>query len=251
MVGRAGRDGFGDQMVKNMEAQAVVTTCLKRDEEEPTGVALIVVEASGENRIIVVPGANGRVSRTDVDNAADLIRGAGLLVMQFEISLDTVLYAAAMAHSQGVPILLNPAPPYAIADELLQKVAYLVLNEHEAELISGLTVSDAHTAEAAARSLVSRGAGVVVITLGRQGLVAVDAVRAWVLPAHAVKVVDSTAAGDAFIGAFAVGLMEDGDLEHALRFANAAGALTVTRLGAQTSIPARKEVLDFLQAGRE
>ena len=248
MVGRVGGDGFGGQMAKTLEEQGVDTTFLRRDPAESTGVALIVVEASGENRIIVVPGANGRVDKSDVEAAADLIRTAGLLVMQFEVSLETVLFAAKMAQQQGVPILLNPAPPYAVADELLQCVTYLVLNEHEAELISGLKVDSPRSAETAARSLVAKGARVVIITLGGQGLVMLDGAQAATLPAHTVKVVDSTAAGDAFIGAFSVALLEGGGLEEAARFANAAGALTVTRLGAQTSIPTRKEVLDFLQA---
>jgi ribokinase len=167
--------------------------------------------------------------------------------MQFEISRDTVLYAAEMAARLGVPILLNPAPSYPFADELLQKISYLILNEHEAELTSGLKVDDPAAAEAAARSLVSRGVKVVIITLGGQGLVMVNASQTWTLPAYQVPVVDSTAAGDAFIGAFAVALLEHGDLERAARFANAAGALTVTRLGAQTSIPTRDEVSGFLQ----
>jgi ribokinase len=151
-----------------------------------------------------------------------------------------------MASRLGVPILLNPAPSYPVADGLLQLINYLVLNEHEAELISGLKVNNPSTAETAAKNLVSRGVKVVIITLGGQGLVMVNASRTWTLPAHLVKVVDSTAAGDAFIGAFAVALLEHGDLERAARFANAAGALTVTRLGAQTSIPTRQEVSDFM-----
>jgi ribokinase len=246
MVGRVGADGFGDEMSQNLANNAVDIRYLRRVSEVSTGVVLIVVEENGENRIIVVPGANGLVKHEDVDSAAELIRTAGLLVMQFEINPDVVRYAADLAHRLAVPVLLNPSPPYALADDLLHKVTYLVLNEHEAGLISGVKVQDLQSAEASARALSSRGARTVILTLGGQGVVAVSAGQVWHMPAYAVEVVDTTAAGDAFIGGLTVSLIEGEPLPKALQFASAAAALTVTRLGAQTSIPNRKEVLDFL-----
>ncbi len=246
MVGRLGSDGFGEQMLQNMKENAIDTSCLNFTAEVSSGVALIVVEENGENRIIVVPGANGKVKREDVDSAADLIHGAGLLVMQFEIEPNVVQYAADLAYRQSVPILLNPSPPFAVVDELLQKVTYLVLNEHEAGQLSGLKVSDRQSGEAAAAVLLERGARTVILTLGGQGVVALTANQTWHIPAYPVEVVDTTAAGDAFIGGLTVSLSQGEYLESALQFASAAGALTVTRLGAQTSIPTRKEVLDFM-----
>jgi ribokinase len=246
MVGRVGADSFGEQMSQNLASNGVDIRYLRRVTEVSTGVALIVVEENGENRIIVVPGANGLVKREDVDGAAELIRMSGLLVMQFEIDPDVVGYAVDLAYRLAVPVLLNPSPPYALADELLHKLTYLVLNEHEAGLISGVKVQDPQSAEEAAGVLSSRGAGTVILTLGGQGVVAASAGQVWHVPAYAVEVVDTTAAGDAFIGGLTVSLSEGEPLPKALRFANAAGALTVTRLGAQTSIPNRKEVLDFL-----
>ena len=246
MIGRVGGDGFGEQMRQNLANADVDTHFLRQEMGETSGVALIVVEDNGENRIIVVPGANGLVNREDVEAAQDVIRSAGLLVMQFEIDLGVVNYAAELAFRQALPVLLNPAPPYAVSDELLQKVTYLVLNEHEAEQITGLKVNDPQSAEAAARVLQHRGARTVILTLGGQGLVAISADQVYHLPAYPVEVVDTTAAGDAFIGGLTVSLMQGMSLPGALEFASAAGALTVTRLGAQTSIPTRQEVLDFL-----
>ena len=246
MVGRVGADGFGEQMSQNLADNAVDIRFVRHETGVSSGVALIVVEENGENRIIVVPGTNGMVSREDVDGAMDIIRGAGLLVMQFEIDPGVVAYAADLAFRQAVPVLLNPSPPYDVADDLLHKVTYLVLNEHEAEQLSGLKVSDPQSAEAAASVLQKRGAGTVILTLGGQGVVAVSAAQVLRLPAYPVEVVDTTAAGDAFIGGLTVSLIEGESLHSALQFASAAGALTVTRLGAQTSIPNRQEVLDFL-----
>src|SRR5271157_1614352 len=246
MVGRVGDDGFGEQMRQNLGNNGVDTQFLRQEQGVSSGVALIVVEESGENRILVVPGANGRVNREDVNTALDAAHDASLLLMQFEIDPQVVTYAAELAYRRGLSVLLNPSPPYELPDGLLQKLTYLVLNEHEAEQICGLKVDDPAIAEAAARLLQKMGAARVILTLGGQGLVAVSDGQVYHLPAHPVEVVDSTAAGDAFIGGLTVSLSQGASLPEALRFANAAGALTVTRLGAQTSLPTRQEVLDFL-----
>ena len=246
MVGRVGADGFGEQMRQNLASNGVDIRFVRQEQDQTSGVALIVVEENGENRILIVPGANGRVNREDVNTALNAAHDAVLLVMQFEIDTQVVEYATELAYRQKLPVLLNPSPPYALSEQLLHQVTYMVLNEHEAEQLSGLKVTDPASAETAARVLQNRGAGMVILTLGGQGLVAVSAEQVIFLPAYPVEVVDSTAAGDAFIGGLAVSLSQGAALPKALRFANAAGALAVTRLGAQTSLPTRQEVLDFL-----
>ncbi len=247
LVGRVGQDIYSDVILENLEKFNVDTNRIRREEKYSTGVASIIVEENGENRIIIVSGANGCVNESDVDSAIDILREAYLLVMQYEINVDIVLYAAKTAFQLGVPILLNPAPAYPIGDEILKLISYLILNEHEAEMISGIKIYDLVSAEIAAQNLHSRGVSVVIITLGENGLVMVNGIQTFSMPAHTVNVVDSTAAGDTFIGAFATAMQKNGNLLEAIRFANAAGALTVTRFGAQQSIPSYDEVLMFLK----
>jgi ribokinase len=249
LVGRVGKDGFGTQLKANLAAMGVDTTRVIDDEEAPTGIALIIVDERGENRILIVAGSNGRVSPADINDAADRIRQAKLLIMQFEVPLETVSYALDLASQYLVPVLLNPAPAYKVGRDVLSKVTYLVLNESEAHLLTGLGVSDPSSAFQAAQNLRLQGARIVILTLGAQGAVVVSDKILQHIPAYKVKVVDTTAAGDAFIGGLAVSLVESADLIQAVRFGCAAGALAATRLGAQTSLPARAEVEALLKRG--
>jgi ribokinase len=228
MVGLVGDDTFGPQLRANLQSCGVDTrhlgTC-----DGPSGVALITVDEQGQNMIVVSPGANGSVTPEHVP--LEVLRGAALVVLQLEIPLDTVRYVIREA---GVPVLLNPAPAQPVP---LDGIRYLVLNETEAALLSGVSEP-----RAAARALRAKGVGTVIVTLGGEGVCWLDAAGEGSLPAHRVKVVDTTAAGDAFCGALAVRLAEGAPLVDAVRFANAAGAVAVTRAGAQPGLGTRAEI---------
>ena len=247
MIGSVGADDFGRQLRNALAEHKVAIDHVRIAANQPTGSALIVVEASGENRILIVAGANGEVSQEDVLSARQLIQQTRLLVMQLEIPLATVTYAANLAQEAGIPILLNPSPAYPLDGAFLQKIKYLCLNETEATSLSGIKVKDLESAEKAARALQATTAGVIILTLGAQGAILTTPEEQRHFPAFSAPVVDTTAAGDAFIGAFAVSLINGKDLEDCVRYANAAGALATTRLGAQTSLPSADQVNGFLK----
>jgi ribokinase len=244
IVGRVGGDEFGQTLCRNLAAEGINTECLQITPSESTGVALITVDDNGENTIIVVPGANGRLTVDDIEGARDLIAGADILLMQLEIPLPVVERAAQIASESGVTVMVNAAPARTLPGALLSTVDYLVVNETEALLVAG-TTTGSH--EEAARTLLSTGVRNVVVTLGPEGslLVASDAPSVAV-PAYRVRPVDTTAAGDGFAGAFAVALADGVPAAEALRWGNAEGALAVTREGAQPSLPTRSEVEEFM-----
>jgi ribokinase len=244
MIGRVGDDPFGSPLRQNLAGEGINTERVVPDASQPTGVALITVEDSGENTIIAVLGANGAIARSDIEAARSLITGADSLIMQLEVPLAVIAHAAQLARAGGVPVILNAAPAQPLPPPLLALVDYLVVNEGEARLLAG---SGAVPPAEAARALQARGARAVVVTLGAAGslLVGDDGVCVSA-PAFAVRVVDTTAAGDAFVGAFALARAATLPAAEALRWANAAGALAVTRVGAQPSLPTRAEVEAFL-----
>jgi ribokinase len=241
-IARVGQDMFGDQAVAGFIKEGIDTDHVLRDKSRPSGVALIFVAKDGENSIAVAGGANGELSPTDVGKAKNLFASAGMLVMQLETPLATVQAAADLAARAGVRVILNPAPARTLPDKLLKKVAIITPNETEAELLTGIKVDSEAAASKAADKLLTRGVKTVIITLGSRGaFVAGEGVRKLV-PGFKVKAVDTTAAGDVFNGALAVALGEGRPVIEAVRFANAAAAISVTRLGAQPSAPARKEI---------
>jgi ribokinase len=249
-VGRVGNDWFGDTLLRNLQETGVNTEFVTRDAEASSGVALIFVDAQGQNEIVVVAGANGRVQPSDVDAAADAFARANALLVQLEIPLETVGYALATAAQHGALVVLNPAPARPVPDEWFGLVDVWVPNEREAEGLTGIAVTDLESAERAAKALLDRGAKSVVITLGANGalLVTPEVIRHF--PAFPVQAVDATAAGDAFAAALTVRLAEGAPLGEAVRFANAAGALACTKVGAQPSMPTRHEVENFLRSQR-
>jgi len=247
MVGRVGNDGFGQMQRQGMEAAGVNTDFLFTDEATPTGTALIIVDAQGQNSIVVVAGANGRLTPADVEAAQPMIKASDAVLLQLEVPLPTVQYAAEIAQRLGALVILNPAPSGPLPPSLLRSVDYLIPNEWEAAALTGLQVTDRSSAEQAALRLHDEGAETVIITLGALGALATSSQGMTSVPAFSVEVVDTTAAGDAFVAAFSVALCEGQPLAKALRFANAAGALAVTCLGAQPSLPSREKVEAFLQ----
>lgn len=212
-----------------------------------TGVAGILLDDAGENCIVLTNGANALMRTEDVDKGRNTLAQAKLLLCQLETPLATVQYAMACAQRENVKVVLNPAPAQTLSDALLQQVDYLVVNETEASLLSGQEVRDLASAEAAAALLQRRGVKVVLITLGALGMWVAAQDEAYFLPAFVVQVLDTTAAGDTFVGSFAVAIAEGMTLRAACMFAQSAAALAVTKLGAQTSIPYREAVERQLQ----
>jgi ribokinase len=243
-----GRDIFGAQAVAGFRKDGINVDCVFRDPTAPSGVALIFVAKDGENCIAVAGGANARLTPADVRRAAQAIRSASMLVAQLETPLETVQAAAGIAAKAGVRFILNPAPAQTLPDALLKLVSILTPNETEAEFLTGIKVTDAATAAKAADRLLARGVKTVILTLGSRGAFLAGAGRKQVVRGFKVKAVDTTAAGDIFNGALAVALAEEKELPAAVRFANAAAAISVTRRGAQPSAPTRTEIERFESA---
>lgn len=242
LIARVGEDLFGRQTRANLEASGVDLTWLITDPEAPSGVALIWVDRQGENSIAVAPGANSRLEPADLYRASAILPKVDWALMQLEIPGETVRAAVGWLHASGKRVILNPAPVQELDTALLDKVSLLTPNRQEAGALSGIAVEDVSSAFAAADRLRALGARQVIITLGADGaLICTDEWRE-VVPAPKVQAVDTTAAGDTFNGALAVALNEGQTLPQAVAFANRAAAISVTRLGAQASIPWRNEL---------
>jgi len=244
MVGRVGGDAFGEQMLQALQSEGIDIGHVSTEREAPSGVALITVSDNGENNIIVVPGAYGRLSPQDVEDAEETIGSSNSIVFQLEIPLPTVMRAVDLAARRGVRVILNAAPARPIPPELLGKVDYLIVNELEAALLTGLAATQP---EEASKALLAGGCANVVVTLGEAGALLATPEGIEVVPPFRVSAIDTTAAGDAFVGAFAVALAEGKSPAEAVRWGNAAGALAATRLGAQPSLPTRAELGTFLE----
>ncbi len=250
LVARVGTDLFGNQAVEGFRREGIQLDFVVRDQEAGSGVALIFVAADGENSIGVASGANERLSPEDVTAARTAIESAEVLLLQLEVPLETVSAAAQMAAERNVPVILNPAPARDLPDELLKTVSVLTPNETEAELLTGVEVTDETSARQAADRLLARGVKTVIVTMGARGALVRSAEICELVPTLQVEPVDTTAAGDVFNGALAVGLAEKKPLLEAVRFANAAAALSVTKLGAQPSAPTRQAVEQLLNEHR-
>ncbi len=246
-VARVGKDLFGEQAIQGFLRDGINVDYIVHDKKAASGVALIFVAADGENSIGVASGANGRLTPADIEAARPAIEAADALIMQLETPLETVAAAAKIAVDAGVRVILDPAPAQPLGDDLLKRVSILTPNESEAEILTGIKVDDEAGAAKAADALQAKGVGTVLITLGSRGTYIATADTRKMVPAFKVKAVDTTAAGDVFNGSLAVALAEEKPLTEAIRFANAAAAISVTRLGAQPSAPKRPEIDKFLK----
>ena len=247
MVGRVGIDANGDALKAGLAADGIDAREVKALASTHTGVASIWVEDDGQNRIVLAAGANGLVDPASVARANTTIDMASMLIVQLEVPMPAVQAAIERAYRAGVPVLMNPAPAAPLPDSMWSQIDILVLNESEATLLSGISVVDPASATAAGALLRAKGPGRVIVTLGGQGAVTLDASGARHTPAKVVKVVDTTAAGDTFIGALAVALCEGQSLDAAVALGQAASALCVMRRGAQVSIPYRRQLPPLAQ----
>jgi ribokinase len=242
LVARVGEDMFGRQAIAGLRRDRIDVSQVRRDARSASGVALIFVGERGENSIAVASGANGRLRPADVKRAAPLIATASVLLLQLEVPLDSVQAAARLARRHAARVILNPAPARALPDALLCQVSILTPNETEAGTLTGTRVGSEQAARRAAGLLRARGVETVIVTLGARGALLVDQEGSRLIPGFAVQAVDTTGAGDTFNGALAVALAEERPLPQAVRFANAAAALSVTRRGAQPSAPTRERI---------
>jgi ribokinase len=255
MAGRVGSDPFGERLLTALQTDAVNTDLIVADPDEASGTAFIFLTPDGDNAIVVAAGANMRVGTDAQQNAsiAQALSQAQALVVQLEIPLETVITLTAAANQAGVPVVLNLAPAQPLPREMLKQLHVLVVNETEASLLSGQKVESLDDARIVGRVLYEQGITNVVITLGSQGAILVTSDKHGKTsiahcPAPSVQVVDTTAAGDCFVGALTVALMEGQAPEEALRFAVYAAALKVSRFGAQSGLPTRAEVNAFLRS---
>lgn len=239
---KTGSDIFGHQSQQLFEEEGINTSYIFSDSEHPSGVALITVDENAENCIVVASGANANLLPSDLNKADEAIAEADLILMQLEIPMETVEYVAEQGHRLGKKVILNPAPAHPLSPSLLKHLYMITPNETEAEMISGIKITDETSAIEAAKVLVGMGVQNVIITLGSKGALAYCDKDVEMIPALKVEAVDTTAAGDVFNGALTVALSEGRSLPEAVRFACKASAISVTRVGAQSSAPYRNEV---------
>jgi ribokinase len=248
MVGCVGDDAFGREMKETLEREGIDTKHVLVHPRAATGVALIQVDANGQNSIAVASGANFELTGTDVEKAMQAIGEFDVLVMPLETPLDTIYAGASIASQCGAKVLLNPAPAQALKQDLLKFVDILLPNEYEAALMTGSpSLQSAADVRNAAQKLLLLGVKNLIVTMGNRGAMLFDGKMESHIPACPLQAVDSTAAGDCFVGALAVGLCEGRPLLSAAEFASAAAAISVTREGAQPSLPYRQEVEEFIQ----
>lgn len=245
-IAKLGEDIFGSTSLSNFKKEGVNTKYVVQTEEAPSGVALIMVDDRGNNSIVVAPGANNRLSPEDVKKAESDIASSGALVAQLEVPLETIEFAAQLANNSGVPFVLDPAPARELSPNLLKMVDVLTPNETEAQILTGIEVKDETSARTASKKLLQQGVKAVVLTMGVQGLLLVASDKERFVPAKKVQAVDATAAGDAFTGALAYKMAQGRSLFDAASFANYVAALSVTKMGAQPSMPTLQEVEDFM-----
>ncbi len=241
-VGKIGNDIFGKQAVQQLEDEGINIDYVSVDAENPSGVAMITVDQKGENSIVVAPGSNGTLSPGDFDKAQTELNESEYVLMQLETPIPTVEYIARKAFQKQKRVVLNPAPAAKLSDELLRNLYLITPNETEAELLTGVKVTDESSALRAASILHNKGVEIVIITMGSAGAFLLENGTSEIIKAPKVDAIDTTAAGDTFNGALVVALSEGKSIRESIVFANKAASISVTRIGAQSSVPYRKEI---------
>ncbi len=241
-VARTGNDVFGKQAIEQFTKEGINSTYVHTDPDHPSGVALIMVDEAGENIIAVAPGANAQLKQQDIDEAIQEMEAVDIVLLQLEIPLSTVHYAVKKFGEMGKKVIVNPAPAQTLPEELFKHLYLITPNETEAEILTGIRVTEEETAAEAAMALRKKGVKQVVITLGARGAFMLTETERKMIAAPKVQAVDTTAAGDIFNGALVVAIAQGSSLEHAVNFACQAAAISVTRLGAQASAPYLQEL---------
>ena len=241
-VAKVGNDLFGKQALQQFQREKINTAHVKVDPDNPSGVALIGVDMNGENSIMVAPGSNSHLKKIDVEAALEQNSLPGIALIQLEIPIDTVEYAIERCYQQNMKVILNPAPAQKLNLDVLKHLFVITPNESEAELLTGIKITNEDSIMEAAKILLNLGVENVVLTLGSKGAFLFNKSMSKIIPAPPVTPMDTTAAGDCFNGALAVALSENYTLENAIAFACKAASISVTRMGAQSSLPTRKEV---------
>ena len=241
-VCKTGKDLFREESVNLFKNEGIDTKWILADDQRPSGVALIMIDDNGENSIVVASGANENLLKEDIDKVTEALELSDFVLMQLEIPIETVEYVTNMAWEKGKKVILNPAPAAILPENLLKKLFLVTPNRIEAEFLSGVQITDKKSIEKAARIIFEKGVQNVIITLGAEGALSYDGSYDWI-PAEKTESVDTTGAGDVFNGALTVALSEGQSLSNAVKFANKAAAISITRYGAIPSIPYRDEVL--------
>jgi len=240
-IAKLGNDIFGKQTIEGLNKEHIDTSHVSIDPSAPSGTALIIVNAQGENSIVVASGANANLNKDDIAVIAQM-EDIGFILMQLETPIETVSAVIELAKKKNIHVILNPAPAQTLSNDILDGLFLLVPNESEASILTGIQVSDIATASKAAAFIVEKGVSHVIITLGKQGALFKSAYKEFLIPAPVVQAIDTTAAGDTFCGAIAVAKAEGKEWEDSIQIAIAAASLSVTRIGAQSSIPTRNEI---------
>jgi len=248
MVGRLGNDSFGKQFLEKFSKEGINTDFVAQDDENGTGVAMPLIDASGDNSIVIIPQANMALTVENINQAQSTIADADVLVMQCEVPMDANQRAAEIAKQNDTLVILNPAPAQLIPDQILKLVDIIIPNETETETLTGLPTKTENEVLVAGRNLLSKGVETVILTLGDRGSLLLNEDGEKLIPAFDVSVVDTTAAGDSFCGVLAASLANGISINLSVEIANAAGALAVTKLGAEPSLPQRDAIDDLLQS---
>lgn len=247
MIGRVGSDEFGNEALATLNNEKINTQYILRDNEQSTGIGLITLDENGNNRIVVVPGANLNYRSNNLIKVKNLIKNSEVIVIQLEMDIEMIELAVSCATTYNVPVILNPAPAQILNNSILQNVTYLTPNETEAEILTGIKIRSKEDAETAGNELLNKGVKNVIITLAEKGALIMNRSETHYVPGFPVKMIDSVAAGDAFNGALAVGVISGKPIKEVVKFANAVGALTVTKEGAIPSLPYSNEVEFFIK----
>jgi ribokinase len=246
-IARVGDDVFGEEAITGFKKDGINIEFVKKDPNEASGIALIFIDKDAENSIAVASGANLNLKESDLEKAREKISKADVVLMQLETPVKTIETAAKIAEAFGVKVILNPAPAQPLSDELLKIITILTPNELETKLLTGLEVKDEKDAEKAAKILIEKGVECVILTMGKKGALLATKEETKLIPSFNVEAKDTTAAGDTFNGALAVAISENKPMTEAIAFANAAAAISVTRMGAQPSAPQRNEIEGMLK----